>query len=139
MRAVEQHPLPLRLASADVNRSEVMALPTIERVMEYTLARGPWLNDKDAARQLGIDPGLYSRRRHAQAPWTVDDVARVMGATQCLAPLVWMAGQVGHALVMMETEAERQVRELRDDLQREREERKAVEGAMRRMLIGVAS
>lgn len=139
MRLVEQPSLPMRLSAGDVNRAEVMALPSFERVMEYTLARGPWTNDKDAARKLGIDAGLFSRRRNGQAPWTMDDVARVIAATQCLAPLVWMAGQVGHGLVMLETEAERQVRELRDQLDAERAERQAVEAAMRRMIVGQAA
>lgn len=139
MTPVEQHPLPLRLCAADVHRDEVMALPSFQRVMEYTLARGPWANDKDAARQLRIDPALYSRRRNGEAPWTVDDMAKVIAATQCMAPLVWIAGQVGHGLVMLETEAERQLSEARAELERDRGERAAVESALRRMLVGVAS
>jgi hypothetical protein len=66
-------------------------------------------------------------------------MARVMGACQSLAPLVWMAGQVGHELVMVETEAERQLNEARTALESERAERRAVEAALRRMLVGQAA
>ena len=136
MGPVDQPHLPLRLSAQDVNRSEVMALPSFARVMDYTIARGPWVSDKDAARQLRIDAALFSRRRTGAAPWSMDDVARVIAATQSLAPLVWMAGQVGHALVMLETEAESQLRAMRDQLETERAERRAVEAAMHRMLVG---
>lgn len=138
MRPVVQPPLPLpvRLSAQDVNRAEVMALTSFCAVMQYTLSRGPWANDKDAARQLGIDPALYSRRRNGEAPWGIDDVGRVMQATASLAPLVWLAGQAGHGLVMLETEAEAQLRAMREQLEGERRERRAVEETPHRMIVG---
>src|SRR5690606_33705100 len=84
--------------------------------MELALALCKFTNDKEAANKLGIDQGLFSKRKNGQAPWQIPDIRAVMERSQSLIPLAWLSSQYGHGLVVLETEAERRERSMRDSL-----------------------
>ncbi|MBS0218101.1 MAG: hypothetical protein JSR63_07925 [Proteobacteria bacterium] len=109
-------PLNFRMEAYPVDREVIFELPTFNKAMDLTLSLCDFENDKDAARKLQIDPGLFSKRRTGQAPWQVNDVDRVMQFRQTLLPVAWWAHRYGHGLVMLETEAERRERGMREEL-----------------------
>ena len=116
MTEIEQPSLPLRMEAYPVERSMIFAQPNFRGAMNLSLDLCGFQSDKDAARALGIDAALLSRRRNGQAPWQHDDAVKVMQRGQHLIPLAWQAHQFGHGLVMLETEAERRERAMRDGL-----------------------
>src|SRR3546814_16932828 len=73
-------------------------------------------NAKDLARKLRIDSGAFSCKQSGTKPWNVDEVQRTMELGQNLIPITWLAHRYGHGLVMLETEAERRERAMRDGL-----------------------
>lgn len=120
MTPIEQPRIPFRMEAYPVERDVITSQPNFEGAMDLALRLCRFENDKDAARGLDIDAGLFSKRRNGQAPWQIPDVRKVMERGQCLIPLAWLAHQYGHGLVMLETEAERRERSLREELAAER-------------------
>jgi hypothetical protein len=117
MKPVDCPRLPFRMDAYPVDRDVVVQQPNFERAMDLSLSLCRFANDKEAAAKLGIDQGLFSKRRSGQSPWQVPDIRKVMERGQNLIPLAWLAHQYGHGLVMLETEAERRERAMREQLQ----------------------
>lgn len=121
MQTVDQPSLPYRMDAYPVEREVIVSQPNFRGAMDLSIALCGFDNDKDAARALGIDAGLFSRRRTGQAPWQVDDMRKVMERGQNLIPLAWLSHSYGHGLVMLETEAERRERAMRETLTQQAE------------------
>lgn len=131
MTDVDQREISFRVDAHPIDRALIVAQPNFEGAMKLALSFGKFENDKDAARKLGIDGALFSRRAHGGAPWQVNDMRAVIERCQNLIPLVWLAAQYGHGLVMLETEAERQMRDLREQLEAERFKNRTLVDALR--------
>lgn len=116
MKPVERPQLPFRMDAYPVDRDVIVAQPNFAKAMDLSLTLCKFENDKHAAAKLNIDQGLFSKRRNGQSPWQIPDMRAVMERGQNLIPLVWLAHQYGHGLVMLETEAERRERAMRDQL-----------------------
>ena len=108
--------LPFRMDAYPLDRDVITSQPTFTRAMALSLSLVKANNDKDLARKLRIDTGAFSCKQNGTKPWSVDEVSRAMKLGQNLIPLAWMAGQYGHGLVMLETEAERRERAMRDGI-----------------------
>jgi hypothetical protein len=121
MSAVEQPTLTFRMEAYPVDRDMIASQPNFRGAMDLSLTLCRFENDKDAARALDIDQGLLSKRRNGQAPWQVDDMVKVMERGQNLVPLAYLAHRYGHGLVMLETEAERRERAMREQLGKQAE------------------
>lgn len=116
MNAVDRPQLPFRMDAYPIERDVIVGQPNFAKAMELSMTLCRFENDKDAARKLGIDQGLFSKRKSGQAPWQVPDIRAVMERGQNLIPLTWLSHQYGHGLVMLETEAERRERAMRDGI-----------------------
>src|SRR5690348_5123967 len=116
MTTIVQPDLQFRMDAYPIEREKIVAQPNCRGAMELALSLCGFDNDKDAARQLDIDSGALSCKRSGQKPWNVDEVKRVMERGQHLIPLAYLAHQYGHGLVMLETEAERRERALREQV-----------------------
>lgn len=117
MTTIEQPSLAFRVDAYPVERERITGQPNFMRAMELALSLAPFDNDKDAARKLHIDSGALSCKKHGQKPWNVEEVCRVMDAGQNLIPVAWLAHKYGHGLVLLETEAERRERALREQIE----------------------
>lgn len=120
MTTIEQPSIAFRMDAYPIDRDLIVNRPSFAGAMELAISLCNFENDKQAASRLDIDAALYSKRKNGQAEWQMPDVRRVMERGQNLIPLAWLANQYGHGLVMLETEAERQNRELREQLDAER-------------------
>jgi len=107
MTLIEQPGLAFRVEAYPVPREAIFEQPSFNGAMNLALSLCNFTNDKQAANKLGIDPGLFSRRKSGQAPWQVEDMRAVIDRSQTLLPLSWLAHQYGHGLYLLETEAER--------------------------------
>lgn len=138
MRAVEQPSLPLGRVSADEiarKRSFGDAIGLSAEVAGYDL-------DKQASADIAMDKGQWSRIQNGQEGIKWPKLERFLDCMGNDIPLLWMLYQRGydlHSLRKRETETERRLRETQEELDRERKERKAIESAMRRMLVGDAA
>lgn len=131
MPPIEQPSLPFRMEAYPVDRDLINAQPNFEGAMDLSLRLCNFQNDKEAAAKLKIDAGLFSRRRSGQAPWQIPDVQRVMERGQNLIPLAYLANRYGHGLVMLETEAERRERAMREELEQGRAKIQYLESLVR--------
>lgn len=120
MTTIEQRQFPFRMEAYPMDRQVITAQPKFRGAMELSLSLCKFENGKDAARKLDIDAGAYSCKKNGEKPWAIDEVCRVMEVGQNLIPLVWLAHQYGHGVVMLETEAERRERGLLEALDAER-------------------
>lgn len=96
------------------------------------------LQDKSLAYEVGTDPGTFSKAKTGQARLNCDALDALMDATGIEAPLYsWLLrrGYDPHSLRRIETDLERENRELRErnaELEREREiERRTIRDLMR--------
>lgn len=80
---------------------------------------------------LEIDPGQWSRIMTGNAHFPHDLLLDFMAATGNQIPLEWLAAKRGYGLVLLEDEKDRQIRELREQLDRERVEREAIQKFLR--------
>lgn len=109
-------PLPFRMDAYPVDRDLITNLPTFSRAMGLSHSLIKAENDKDLARKLRIDSGAFSCKQNGSKPWNIDEVQRSMELGQNLIPVAWLAHRYGHGLVMLETEAERRERAMREGL-----------------------
>lgn len=116
-RVVDPLPLRFRMDAYPVDRDVIHALPSFNRAMDLSQSLIKALNAKDLARKLKIDSGAFSCKQNGTKPWNVDEVQRTMELGQNLIPVAWLAHRYGHGLVMLETEAERRERAMREQLQ----------------------
>lgn len=114
---VDPLPLRFRMDAYPVERDVITSLPTFNRAMDLSQSLIKAENSKDLARKLRIDSGAFSCKQNGTKPWNVDEVQRSMELGQNLIPVAWLAHRYGHGLVMLETEAERRERAMREQLQ----------------------
>lgn len=127
---------------AQVRPDEVARQKSLGDAIALCANVGGYSLDKELQIELGVDKAQFSRWQSGTegVQWTKFE--RLMDACGNDAPLLWMLFQRGydlHSLRKRETETEKKLREVQEALQRERTERQAIEGAMRRMLVGAAS
>lgn len=108
--------LPFRMDAYPVDRDVIAGLPTFSRAMDLSQSFIRALNAKDLARKLRIDSGAFSCKQSGSKPWNADEVRRTMELGQNLIPIAWLAHRYGHGLVMLETEAERRERAMREGI-----------------------
>lgn len=72
------------------------------------------LDDKEVALTLSIDAAQWSRIRKGEAHFPPRKLAALMDLCGNEVPLVWLARARGYALVQIETETQRQLREERE-------------------------
>ena len=105
-----------------VDPDTVGGLPTFRAALRFAINRSGF--DQEAvAVELGIDPSCFSRMvkepRHAYArprEFPNEKLADFCRITGCLAPLQWLAGQVGYEPVSArETRIQRLERELAEE------------------------
>jgi hypothetical protein len=108
--------LTFRMDAYPVDRDVITALPSFNRAMDLSQSLIKAENAKDLARKLGIDSGAFSCKQNGSKPWNVVEVQRSMELGQNLIPIAWLAHRYGHGLVMLETEAERRERAMREGL-----------------------
>jgi hypothetical protein len=113
---VDPLPLVFRMDAYPVDHDVIHALPNFNRAMDLSQSLIHAQNAKDLARKLRIDTGAFSCKQNGQKPWNIDEVVRTMELGQNLIPLAWLSHRYGHGLVMLETEAERRERAMREDL-----------------------
>lgn len=116
MTTVVQPSLAFRIDAYPLERDKIVAQPNFTAAMDLSLSLCGFENDKDAARKLDMDSGALSCKKSGQKPWNVSEVCRVMERGQHLIPLTYLAHQYGHGLVLLETEAERRERALREEI-----------------------
>lgn len=88
------------------------------------------LDEKQIYRELDIDAGHWTRILNGDAHFPVDKLERFMDIVGNEIPLQWLANRRGKGLVMLETEAQRQLR-----LEQERNEKLTSENALLRSLV----
>jgi hypothetical protein len=131
LTTIVQPDLQFRMDAYPVERDKIVIQPNFRGAMELSLSLCRFENDKDAARQLGMDGSALSCKKSGQKPWNVDEVQRVMERGQHLIPLAYLAHQYGHGLVMLETEAERRERALREQVAALQHEKRVLIEALR--------
>lgn len=114
MTDIVQPSLVFRMEAYPVDRTRIAQQPNFQGAMDLSLSLCNFQNGKDEARALGIDAGALSCKKSGQKPWNVDEVVRVMEHGGHLVPLSYLAHRYGYGLVMLETEAERRERALRE-------------------------
>lgn len=113
---VDPLPLRFRMDAYPVDRDVIVGLPSFSRAMDLSQSLIKAQNSKDLARKLKIDSGAFSCKQNGSKPWNVEEVQRTMELGQNLIPVAWLAHRYGHGLVMLETEAERRERAMREQL-----------------------
>lgn len=117
-------PVPLRPEEVARERTLGSAIELCAKVAGFDL-------DKQLQQALGVDKAQFSRWQSGQEGIKWDRLTALMDYCGNDAPLLWMLHARGydlHSLRRVETEIERENRELREQL-----------AAARRLLIGVAS
>lgn len=74
------------------------------------------LDDKEVYLSLGIDAGHWSRIMKGDAHFPVNKLGDLMDMCGNEAPLIWLAMSRGKGLVLLKSEAERQIEELQAKL-----------------------
>ena len=98
--------------------------------------------DKQSSSDMGMDKARWSRIKSGGEGIKWDQLVAFMDSCGNDAPILWMLAQRGydlHTLRKLETDTERRLRETQDALTKEREERRALEESMRRILTGNAA
>src|SRR5690348_1606370 len=131
MTTIVQPDLKFRMDAYPIDREKIIGQPHFHGVMDLSLSLCGFDNDKDAARQLGIDSGAFSCKKNGSKPWSVDEMRRVMERGQNLMPVAYLAAQYGHGLVMLETEAERRERALREEVEALKNDKRVLIEALR--------
>lgn len=116
MTTIVQPSLQFRIDAYPIERAKIVTQPNFAGAMDLSLSLCGFENDKDAARKLDMDCGALSCKKSGQKPWNVAEVCRVMERGQHLIPLAYLAHQYGHGLVLLETEAERRERAMREEI-----------------------
>lgn len=94
------------------------------------------LEDKEIYLPLKIDAGYFSRMKKGDATLQADLIRAFCDHIENTIYAEWIAYQIGCTLVQIESETQRQLRQITEELNRERSERQVVEETMRRILTG---
>jgi|SRR5690348_12563194 len=108
--------IPLRLIRErqDVDPSLVVAQPTLLGAIKLCISLAGFDADKQVYRDLGIDPGHWSRITRGEAHFPIDRLPELMDLCGNEAPLIWLTNARGYdprSLRKLETETERALRE----------------------------
>lgn len=103
----------------EVPLAEVMRKPTLGKAIDLCMELGPHRSEKDLQDDLKVDKAQFSRWRSGDEGVIWPKFARLMDACGNDAPVLWMLHQRGwdlHSLRRIESDLEREVRELREKL-----------------------
>lgn len=132
LRAVDvQGELPLRRATvtSPVSPEVVQAQPSFRAALRLA-ANASGLEEKEIYVPLKIDPGHWTRIMNGDANFPDDKLEQFMDLVENEIPLEWLAFRRGKGLVMLESEAARQLR-----LEKEHNERLENENKLLRDLV----
>lgn len=85
---------------------------------------------------LGIDAGHWSRIMKGDANFPQDKLCELMDICGNEAPLIWLCDVRGYELKKKESEMEKELREIKEQLEKERYERNIEKKAFKEMLGG---
>jgi hypothetical protein len=132
LRSVDaQGELPLRrnAPTSPVSPEVVRAQPSFRAAIRLA-ANASGLEEKEIYVSLKIDAGHWTRMMNGDANFPDDKLEQFMDIVENDIPLEWLAFRRGKGLVMLEGEAERQLR-----LEQEKNERLASENKLLRDLV----
>jgi len=110
---VEQQPLPLsRALTVQVPLEIVMRCKDLLGAMNLCVEVSG-LDDKEVYMSLGIEAAQWSRIRSGGAHFSPSKLPALMDICANEVPLIWLARKRGYALVQIETETQRLLRESR--------------------------
>jgi hypothetical protein len=97
------------------------------------------LEDKEIYLPLKLDAGYFSRMKKGDATLQADMIRQFCDHVGNNIYAEWLAYQLGCTLVQIESETQRKLRLITEELIRERSERQVVEETMRRILTGATT
>lgn len=118
--SAQQIALDLVRESVAVDVRLIEAQPTLLSAIKLGISLGGFVADKELYQPLGIDAGHWSRIHRGEAHFPVDKLCSLMDLQGNEAPLMWLCHQRGYDLNLMrkrESELEKQLRELRAELE----------------------
>lgn len=133
-----QRAFPMRVPNVD----EVAAKLSWAGAIELCAECAGFDLDKQASSIAGMDKARWSRIKSGQEGIKPDQLVGFMDTCGNDAPLLWLLAQRGydlHSVRKCETETEKLLRSARDELVRERNERRVLEDALHRIVTGVAA
>lgn len=122
-------PLARRSVTSPVSPEVVRAQPTFRAAIRLA-ANASGLEEKEIYVPLKIDAGHWTRIMNGDANFPDDKLEQFMDLVENEIPLEWLAHRRGKGLVMLEGEAERQLR-----LEREANEKLKSENKLLRDLV----
>lgn len=132
LRAVDEQGellLRRRVVTSPVSPEVVRAQPSFRAAIRLA-ANASGLEEKEIYVPLKIDAGHWTRMMNGDANFPDDKLEQFMDIVENEIPLEWLAFRRGKGLVMLEGEAERQLRH-----ERERNERLSNENKLLRDLV----
>ena len=114
LRPVEQGRLPLPMPDAVPVDIKVIAARTTFMAAVLLCIQISGKSDKQVCKTLGIDAGHWSNMMKGHGHFPPDKINALMDYCGNEIPLLWLAQSRGYGLVMLEGEAERQLRVERD-------------------------
>lgn len=123
-----QFPLRMTRIAQPVDVSTIAALPSLGAACAKC-AEWSGLSDKAVCLETDIDPGQWSRIKTGQAHPSGEFLLKLMDCCGNEAPLIWLVHHRGYdpaSLRRRETDLERENRELRETLSKERGEHEII-------------
>lgn len=118
-----QHPLRLMRCKQKIDLALVKSQRTLLGAIKLCISAAGFDSDKTLYMDLGIDPGHWSRIMRGEAHFPIDKLPDLMDACGNESPLLWLVDARGYdtaSLRQRESELERELRESREQLERER-------------------
>lgn len=137
-----QTQLPLARAPASVDVGLVVRQPSLLGAIKLCISLGGFASDKQVYMPLDIDAGHWSRILRGEAHFPVDKLPALMDLCGNEAPLLWLLHARGYeagSVRRRESETERQLREAREALERERMKVRVLTDALHGRADGVAA
>lgn len=125
----EQLGIPSSVTPAEVAREK-----TLGGAIELCAKAAGYALDKELQLELGVDKAQFSRWHSGQEGIVWPKFSKLMDLCGNDAPLLWMLHQRGYDIAVLrkrETETERQLRQVREELERERLKNAALVDALR--------
>lgn len=134
---LDDRPGQAQLALIPKGRKVDVPMELVDRIKTFSSAIAltiqlSGLEEKEVYLPLGIDAGHWTRITKGDAHFPVNKLNDLCDLCGNEAALIWWAYSRGYGLVMLLSEAERQILELRAELAKEREHRKWAEDFARR-------
>lgn len=112
----------------------VVSQPSLLSAVKLCIALGGFTTDKQLYLDLEIDAGHWTRVMRGEAHFPIDKLGLLMDLCGNEAPLIWLLHSRGYDVASLrkrETETERELRQAREDLARERLKNEALREAFR--------